>query len=90
MLSILIKAREKMLNLREKIVSEGVDDDWDDEDNENVEGDGEEAPRLVERAVSKQVTKQCDIDVDSRCCFYFTVARENLFGGFLFAMLGIP
>ena len=57
LLSILKKAREKMLNLQEKIVSEGDDDDWDDEDNENVEGDGEKAPRLVEREVSKQVTK---------------------------------
>ena len=46
------KVGGRMPNVQEQVVSD--DDDWDDEINEEEEGDGEEAPRLVERPVSKQ------------------------------------
>ena len=50
-----------MPNVQEQVV---IDDDWDDKDGE---GNGVEAPRFEERAVSKgskQVTKQPDINED--------------------------
>ena len=57
------KVGGKMPNVQEQVVSDD-DDDWDDEDDEEV--DGEDAPRLVEcpPAVSKQVTKEPEIDED--------------------------
>ena len=61
------KVRGKMPDVQEQVVSEDHDDDdddWDDEDDEDEDGDAEEAPRLVERPVAKQVIKQLDIDED--------------------------
>ena len=55
------KVGGRMPNVQEQVVSD--DDDWDDEDDED-EGDEEEAPPLVERPVSRQLTKKPEIDED--------------------------
>jgi hypothetical protein len=44
--------------------SDDDDGGWDDENDEDEDGDGEEGLRLVERPVSKQVTKEPEIDED--------------------------
>ena len=66
------KVRGKMPNVQEQVVSDDDDDDWDDEndDSEDEEGDGEEVPRLVERPVPKEVTREPEIDEDG-----FTMVR---------------
>ena len=67
------KIRGKMPNVQEQVVrddDDDDDDDWDDEEGEDEEDDGEEAPRLLERPVSKRVTKQLDIDEDG-----FTIVK---------------
>ena len=56
------KVRGKIPDVQEQVVSD--DDDWDDDDEEGEEGDGEDAPRLVERPDSKHVIKQPEIDED--------------------------
>ena len=56
------KVSGKMPNVQEQVVSDDDDDDWDDEDDE--EGNGEEALHLVDGPVSKQVTKEPEIDED--------------------------
>lgn len=57
------KVRGKTPNIQEQIVSDD-DDDWDDngDDEEEDEGEDEEAPCLVERPVSNQVSKEPEID----------------------------
>jgi len=65
------KVRGKMPNIQEQVVSD--DDDWEEEESEEEEenkGDGEEAPRLIEHSVSKQVSKEPEIDGDG-----FTVVK---------------
>ena len=57
------KVRGKMPDVHEQVVSDDDDDDWDDDEEEGDEEDeGEEAPRLVERPVSKHIIKQPEID----------------------------
>ena len=57
------KVRGKMPDVHEQVVSDDDDDDWDDDEEEGDEEDErEEAPRLVERPVSKHIIKQPEID----------------------------
>lgn len=65
------KIRGKMPNIQERVVSDDEDSDWDDDDiEEEGEDDEEEAPRLVERPASQQVSKAPEIDEDG-----FTVVK---------------
>ena len=66
------KFRGKMPDIHEQVVSDD-DDDWDDDDEEGEDecrDDEEEAPRLVERPVSKGTSKGPEIDEDG-----FTVVK---------------